>query len=109
MIPDLITALILTLICEILIVLLLFKQPNTFLLLVFAINIISNPAMNLLLDRIPNQLYTPALLILEIIVIMIECIMYYLFLRSWKKAFMISAVANGFSLIVGLILMPFIY
>lgn len=109
MIPDLITALLLTLICELLIVILLFKQTSTFLLLVFAINMISNPAMNLLLDRIPNLLYTPALLVLEIIVIVIECIMYYLFLRDWRKAFIISAVANGFSLIVGLILMPFIY
>lgn len=109
MIPDLITALILTLICEILIVRLLFKQPITFLILVFVINIITNPAMNLLLDRIPYQQYIPALLILEGLVIVIESVLYFLILRSWKKAWLISIIANGCSLIVGLILMPFIY
>lgn len=101
-------ALALTLTCELL-VLVLFRVDKKILLVGFILNIFSNISMNLLIGTLNPINYDLFVLFCEVIVVIIEFCIYYLFMRDGKKALLISFLANFASYIMGMLLMNIIY
>ncbi|MGD9605372.1 MAG: hypothetical protein AB7V00_04390 [Bacilli bacterium] len=105
---TLLKALAITLVCE-LTVALLFKVNKKFLLVCFMTNIITNVSMNIIILKVNPVHYHLFVVLLEIITIFIEFCIYLLFLKQFKKAFLLSLIANLASYLIGMLLMGFIY
>lgn len=102
-------ALYLTLFIELSIILLLKVRNLKFIMIAILVNIITNLSMNMLLNRIENHHDDWILFGFEITIILVEAMIYYLILKDFRKAFIISLVCNLSSYLLGLILIPFIY
>lgn len=108
LIDSLIKALILTIVLELL-ALLIQKEKKFFVYLVCIImNIATNISMNFIIQGIPSSKYHIIVLGLEIIVVLIEFMIYLVLLKNKKIAFKRALICNLFSYIGGL-LIPFIY
>ncbi|HOH18276.1 MAG TPA: hypothetical protein PK087_03010 [Bacilli bacterium] len=105
---TLLKALALTLVCE-LVVLMLFRCFKQLYLVAILINIFTNIGMNLLILWVNPIHYHVFVIFMEIIVILIEFLIYYLFIKKGKQALLISLAANFTSYLVGLALMGLIY
>ncbi|MDP2425951.1 MAG: hypothetical protein U1C51_03215 [Candidatus Izemoplasmatales bacterium] len=108
-IPDFITALLLTLVIEGILAFILLRKKRYGVFVVIALNCITNPLMNLFIDRILLVHYVIGLIAVEILVTIIEGIALTIYLKDWKKAFLVSVIINGSSLLIGLWLMPLLY
>ena len=80
-----------------------------FLLVVSLMNLILNPTMNILFSLlIPDEkTYWVALVIAEVSTVLIESLIVFLFMRfKYLITLLFSAIANGSSLAIGLLLRP---
>jgi hypothetical protein len=108
-IVNLIKALGLTMICEIMVLMIIrIKQPKLYLVCAFT-NMITNVSMNLLIPKIAFPNYDLVVIGLEIGVIAIEFMVYYWFTKNLKQAVLIAVLCNLCSYLVGMLLMPWIY
>ena len=101
-----------TVVVEATVIWLLFRK-GTFVYYSFLCNLLTNPALNLLLLIAVNFLgmkyYYAILVPLEIIVVLVETYVYRLLCKfSTKKAFSVSLLANVISFGVGLVIYMFI-
>ena len=97
----------LTVVIEGLAVFALFSRKD-YLYYSFLANLLTNPALNLLLSALITYLgvsyYYPVLLILEFTVVLVEAYVYrYLTELSWKHCLLLSLVLNGLSFLLGLV------
>jgi uncharacterized protein YjeT (DUF2065 family) len=102
-------ALALTLLIEITIFLILKYRSYKFLMLFIITNIVTNLSMNYLLKFMPITRYDFSLYGMEIFVFIIEGLIYILYLKEFKKAMILSFIANFSSLFLGLFIMQFIH
>ena len=72
-------------------------------------NLITNPIMNLVSIQIPYYLQHQSLLLLELTIVIVETIVLCLIVKSLPKAFLISILANLFSYMIGMLLLPLLY
>jgi hypothetical protein len=108
-IPDIIIALLVTVLVEGLLAFLFIRKTKYGVLFVIVMNCVTNPVMNLFIGRILVVDYVIGLLGVEIIVIIVEGFILACFLKDWKKAFLLSFILNASSLLIGLLLMPILY
>ena len=106
---NLIVALVLTVVLEVLIAILFNYRKKSEISIIVLINIITNPLLNYLLavNNYFNWLSVNIfiLILLEIIVVMIEWLLLrYAIRKNPKKLFLLSLVMNATSFIVGLLL-----
>ncbi len=102
-------ALTMTLVIEMIVFLFFRMKDYRMYIAFFIINIMINLSMNYLLLRLPVLPYDIGLYVLEIMILIIEMFVYYLIIRNLKKSFLISLSCNIASLIIGLLLIPYIY
>lgn len=102
-----IKALILTLIIETTILLILgFKSYKIYIICIIT-NIITNLSLNIILENVYFEsflLYAINVIILELFVLIIEAVVYYLYLKHIKKALFISLMLNSSSFLIGLLI-----
>jgi hypothetical protein len=106
---NLIVALVLTVVLEVLIAILFNYRKKSEISIIVLINIITNPLLNYLLavNNYFNWLSINIfiLILLEIIVVMVEWLfLRYAIRKNSKKLFLLSVVMNATSFIVGLLL-----
>lgn len=106
LLPELAAALLLTIVIEYLVLFPLIRIDRIrLLLIVILINSFTNPLLNFILLYL-----SPPLLLLEGGVMVIEAVLLYLLSNvNWRYALICSFCANGASLVVGKILMHYIY
>lgn len=96
-------ALIITLVVEEVILLILREKNIKVFILCFFLNILTNPMMNLGLGLVSNYYYL-WLGLAEVIVFIIEALIYYLLTNDFKRSIVISLACNLGSLIIGLLI-----
>ena len=106
---PLLKALLLTIIVELAVLIILKQYKIKLLISIIFTNIITNISMNVLIQYLPNETYDLNVFLLEIVVFLIEMLVYYIVKKDFKKAFIYSLVCNLSSYIIGLFLMPYIY
>ena len=100
LIPILIFALIPTILIELVVLLLLRERRMRILALSVVVNIITNVPLNLYVYYISNSL--PSLLLGELIVVLVETLWYYAFIRELSRSFTYSILCNVISFLIGL-------
>ena len=95
--------LLLTLVIEVPIYFVLNRKSFEYLLTVYAMNIVLNILMNILLMFFFTNQYWPALIIMEILVVLIEGFIIFWFENIRYKGFLIALGANLASLGIGLL------
>ncbi len=95
--------LLLTLVIEVPIYFVLNRKSFEYLLTVYAMNIVLNILMNILLMFFFTNQYWPALIIMEILVVLIEGFIIFWFENIHYKGFLIALGANLVSLGIGLL------
>ena len=101
---ELILPLLITLIIEVPIYFLFFKKSLSYLLVIYAMNIVLNVSMNLLLRYVFFRDYYIALIIMEVIVVIIEAFIIFWYQEIRYKVLYIALAANLASLGIGLAL-----
>ena len=106
---PLLKALVLTLIIELLTLILLKEKKVKVLLYAACVNCFTNLTMNIILQYFPNSLYYLSVFVAEIIVIILETLLYFLVLKDIKKSIKYSFICNVLSYFIGFALIPYIY
>lgn len=101
---ELILPLLITLIIEVPIYFLFYKRSLSYLLVIYAMNIVLNVSMNLLLRYVFFRDYYLALIIMEVIVVIIEAFIIFWYQEIRYKGLYIAFTANIASLGIGLAL-----
>lgn len=104
---DMIIALVLTIITELLILILL-KKENKILILSIFLNIITNLSLNLILQLFLDSkliVYIITLFILEVLILIIEALGYNIIIKNLKSSFYLSLTLNAISFITGLLIL----
>lgn len=99
-IPILILALIPTILIELVVLLLLRERRKRVLASSVVVNVITNVPLNLYVYFIGNTI--PTLLLGEVIVILVETLWYYVFIRELSRSFTYSILCNAISFLTGL-------
>lgn len=99
-IPILILALIPTIQVELVVLLLLRERRKRVLASSVVVNVITNVPLNLYVYFIGNTI--PTLLLGEVIVILVETLWYYVFIRELSRSFTYSILCNAISFLTGL-------
>lgn len=99
-IPILILALIPTILIELVVLLLLRERRKRVLASSVVVNVITNVPLNLYVNFIGNTI--PTLLLGEVIVILVETLWYYVFIRELSRSFTYSILCNAISFLTGL-------
>lgn len=99
-IPILILALIPTILVELVVLLLLRERRKRVLASSVVVNVITNVPLNLYVYFIGNTI--PTLLLGEVIVILVETLWYYVFIRELSRSFTYSILCNAISFLTGL-------
>ena len=97
-VPTLLLALVPTILIELVVLLLLGERRGLVLGSSVVINIIP---LNLFALYIDNSLMT--IVLGELLVVVVEALWYYLFLRVWSRAFIYSILCNAISFLTGLL------
>ena len=100
-IPTLMLALVPTILIEFVVLLLLYEQRRLVLGSSVVINILTNIPLNLFVIYIDNSIVT--IILGELLVIVVEALWYYLFLRILSRAFIYSILCNAISFLIGLL------
>ena len=98
---TLLLALILTILIEFVVLLLLRERRRLVLGSSVVINILTNVPLNLFVFYIDSSFMT--IVIGEVLVIAVETLWYYLFLRNLSRAFIYSFLCNAISFLIGLL------
>ena len=104
---TLMLALVATILIELGVLVLLREKRKKVLGASVVINILTNIPLNLFVLFV----YDDAVVILigELLVILVEALWYYLFLRNWSRAFVYSALCNAISFLTGLLIQLLIF
>ena len=100
-IPTLMLSLVPTILIEFVVLLLLCERRRLVLGSSVVINILTNIPLNLFVIYINNSIVT--IILGELLVIVIEALWYYLFLRILSRAFIYSILCNAISFLIGLL------
>ena len=104
MLINIIIPLVVTILSETLIVVLFrFKKINIYITTV-GINVVTNLSLNIALHHAGYNYYYIVLYALEIAVFLIEGIIYYLIIKDFRKAMLLSLLCNLFSYLIGLLI-----
>lgn len=96
-------ALIPTILIELAVLLLLRERRGRVLVASVIINILTNVPLNLFIEYYPIGLLS--VLLCEILVILVETLWYYLFIRNLKRSFVYSFLCNAISFLTGLLVL----
>ena len=99
-------ALVPTILIELVVLLLLGEQGRLVLGSSIVINILTNVPLNLYVVYIDSCMMT--IVIGELLVVVVETLWYYLFLRVLSRAFVYSLLCNAISFLMGLLVQLFI-
>jgi len=100
MLLKLLYTLIPTIIIELGVLLLLLEKRKKVLISSVFVNILTNIPLNLYV-RCVNNGWTE-IVVGEILVVIIEMVWYFFFIKEWKKAFVYSLLCNTISFLIGL-------
>ena len=98
--PILIIPLLTTIIVEEIVLLVFREKQIKMYVACLIVNIVTNLSLNIILQLSSN--YYLMLIILEITVVIIEGIVYYLIKKDWKMAIILALVCNIMSFVVGM-------
>ncbi len=104
-----IKALILTLIIEILVIFILREKKPVIYITCFITNIITNLTFNSVTPLLPFNNYQIYIILFEILIVIVEAIVYLIVTKKFIKSIIYSFAANTLSYILGMILMIVIY
>lgn len=96
-------ALIPTILIELAVLLLLRERRRRVLVASVIINILTNVPLNLYVNYISSSLLV--IICGEVIVVLIEALWYYLFIRNLKRSFVYSFLCNAISFLTGLLVL----
>lgn len=96
----LLLALVPTILIELVVLLLLRERRRRVLASSVVINVITNVPLNLYVFCIGNTI--PTLLLGEVIVVLVEALWYYVFVRELSRSFTYSILCNTISFLIGL-------
>lgn len=99
--PMLLLALVATILVEFVVLLLLGERSRRVLGSSVVINILTNVPLNLFLYHIDDSLTT--VIIAEVIIVFVEALWYFLFLRHLSQAFVYSILCNAISFLIGIL------
>ena len=99
--PTLLLALVPTILIELVVLLLLRERSKLVLCASVVINILTNIPLNLFIIYIDSSFMT--IFMGELLVIVVEALWYYLFLRVMSRAFIYSFLCNAISFLTGLL------
>jgi hypothetical protein len=99
-VPILILALIPTILIELVVLLLLRERRRRVLASSVVINVLTNVPLNLYVYYVSNSL--SVLLFGEVIVVLVETVWYYVFVRELSRSFTYSILCNAISFLIGL-------
>ena len=97
----LLIALLLTILIELGVLLLMGERQKRVLWLSAFVNVLTNVPLNLSLFYLEADDMT--VLVGELVVVAVEALWYYAFLRKWKKALIYSVLCNAISFLSGLL------
>ena len=100
-VPTLLLALVPTILIELVVLLLLGERRGLVLGSSVVINMLTNIPLNLFVIFIDKSLMT--IVLGELLVVVVEALWYYLFLRVWSRAFIYSILCNAISFLTGLL------
>ena len=100
-VPTLMLSLVPTILIEFVVLLLLRERRRLVLGSSVVINILTNIPLNLFVIYIDNSIVT--IILGELLVIVVEALWYYLFLRILSRAFIYSILCNAISFLIGLL------
>ena len=100
-VPTLLLALVPTILIELVVLLLLGERRGLVLGSSVVINMLTNIPLNLFVIFIDKSLMT--IVLGELLVVVVEALWYYLFLRVWSRAFIYSILCNAISFLIGLL------
>ena len=99
-VPTLLLALVPTILIELVVLLLLGERRGLVLGSSVAINMLTNIPLNLYVIYNDSSLKT---IVLAELLVVVEALWYYLFLRVWSRAFIYSILCNAISFLIGLL------
>ena len=99
--PTLLLALVPTILIELVVLLLLRERSRLVLCASVVINILTNIPLNLFIIYIDSSFMS--IFMGELLVIVVEALWYYLFLRVMSRAFIYSFLCNAISFLTGLL------
>ena len=94
-------ALVTTILIELMVLFLLRERSTRVLVSSVIVNIITNVPLNLYINNINDSLLT--ILCGEVIVVLVETLWYFLFLRNLQRSFIYSFLCNAISFLTGLL------
>ena len=94
-------ALVATIIIEYGVLLLLGEQRQRVLLSSVVVNILTNVPLNLYLLFVGNS--WTAIAVGEVLVVVVEALWYYWFVREWQRAWVYSLLCNAISFLLGVL------
>lgn len=97
-------ALVITLICEALVIFIFNEKHKWPYIICLGMNLITNPLMNFILLKLDSNFYYLGVFIFELLVFLIEGIGYSLYYKNIKKGLSISFFCNLASYVIGLML-----
>ena len=100
-IPILILALIPTILIELAVLLLLRERRKRVLASSVVINVLTNVPLNLYIYYVSDSI--SALLLGEVIVVLVETLWYYVFIKDLSRSFIYSILCNAISFLTGLL------
>ena len=100
--PTLLLALVLTILIELVVLLLLCEKSRLVLGSSVVINVLTNVPLNLFVTYVDSSVV--AIVLGELLVVAIETLWYYLFLRNLSRAFIYSFLCNAISFLIGLLI-----
>jgi hypothetical protein len=101
MMVILIMPLVLTILIELGVLLLMGERQRRILWLSVVVNVLTNVPLNLSLFYLEADDMT--VIVGELVVVVVEALWYYAFLRKWKKALIYSVLCNAISFLSGLL------
>ena len=99
----LLIALVLTILIELGVLLLLGERQKRVLWSSVAVNVLTNVPLNTILYY--YEVDDVGVILGEVIVVVVEALWYFAFLKKWKKALVYSVLCNAISFLAGLVLL----
>lgn len=99
--PMLLLALVATILIEFVVLLLLGERSRLVLGSSVVVNMLTNVPLNLFLYYIDDSFTT--IIIAEVIIMFVEALWYFLFLRNLSRAFIYSILCNAISFLIGIL------
>lgn len=99
--PMLLLALVATILIEFVVLLLLGERNRLVLGSSVVVNMLTNVSLNLFLLYIDDSFTT--IIIAEVIIVFVEALWYFLFLRNLSRAFVYSILCNAISFLIGIL------